>query len=264
MSAFVAPILFTIFVWWFSTGLVLYAIRGSRQRQKKAVYISTFAVVLSLIGIFVTRDSSSAVGAYVAFLCALGIWGWNELSFLLGHVTGPVKKALPPGVGPLKRTTLAIGAVLYHELAITAGGLAVYMCTLGADNQVALWTYLVLWGMRITAKLNIYLGVSNFTDEFLPARLGYLKSYFGRSPVTPFFALSVTAGTVIAALLYHTAHGSAHQIAGAMLTGTLLTLALVEHWLLVLPIRESMLWKWAVRDTSPKPTTAPNASSYGI
>jgi len=257
------PAVVALFTWWFSTGLVLYAIRGTRPTRKRALVLSTLLAVLSLIGIAVTRDIQTPLAAYTAFLAALGVWGWNEVSFLLGHVTGPIKKDCPADAGPVRRTAYAVGTILYHELAIAAGGVAVYAASIGAENKIALWTYLVLWGMRITAKINIFLGVSNLTDEFLPDNLSYLKSYFGHAPVTPFFALSVTIGTVFAALLFHGAHGSAFKITGAMLTGSLLSLALIEHWLLVLPFKDSVLWKWALRSKSHRPSPEPANSVWG-
>jgi hypothetical protein len=39
-----------------------------------------------------------------------------------------------------------------------------------------------------------------------------------------------------------------------MLVGTMMALALLEHWLLVLPIQDAALWKWAI---SPKSETRP-------
>ena len=35
--------------------------------------------------------------------------------------------------------------------------------------------------MRQSAKLNVFLGVRNLSEEFLPQHLHYLQSYFTRS-----------------------------------------------------------------------------------
>jgi hypothetical protein len=43
--------------------------------------------------------------------------------------------------------------------------------------------------------------------------------------------------------------GSAAAV-GGWLVATLLVLALVEHWLLVLPLEATALWRWAMRDSS--------------
>ena len=49
-----------------------------------------------------------------------------------------------------------------------------------ADNRVGLWTFLVLFAARISAKLNVYLGVPNLSDELMPEPVRHLKSYFAK------------------------------------------------------------------------------------
>ena len=61
--------------------------------------------------------------------------------------------------------------ILYHELAIVATALAVVAVTWGGANQVGTWTFLLLWAMRLSAKLNVFLGVPNLTEQFLPEHL---------------------------------------------------------------------------------------------
>jgi putative photosynthetic complex assembly protein 2 len=41
-------------------------------------------------------------------------------------------------------------------------------------NQVGTGTFAVLWVMRISAKLNLFLGVRNLSEELLPPHLAYL------------------------------------------------------------------------------------------
>ncbi len=52
-----------------------------------------------------------------------------------------------------------------------------------------MWTYLVLWGMRQSAKLNLFLGVRNLGVEFLPQHLRYLQSFFRRRGMNALFPL---------------------------------------------------------------------------
>jgi hypothetical protein len=40
---------------------------------------------------------------------------------------------------------------------------------------------------------------------------------------------------------------------------TLLVLAIVEHWLLVLPLEATALWRWAMRDSAARNAPAPAA-----
>ena len=254
MDTYLIPFFFAVFIWWFSTGLV-FMTDGRAPKVRGWILIAvTILLFASLIGIWLTRDMTTVAGAYMAFGCGLGIWAWNEVMFLLGYVTGPVQHALPKGTGAGKKFLLAAGTVLYHEMAILISGLVIILLSENAGNRVAWWTFGVLWVMRLSAKLNVYFGVANLAVDLLPPHLTYLKSYFGTRRISAFFALSVTAGTVLAALIYHGAHGSAFQITAAMLVGTMMALALLEHWLLVLPIQDAALWKWAI---SPKSETRP-------
>ena len=50
--------------------------------------------------------------------------------------------------------------------------------------------------MRESAKLNLFLGVRNLSEEFLPAHLAYLQSYFRRRSMNMLFPFSVTVSTV--------------------------------------------------------------------
>ena len=72
-----------------------------------------------------------------------------------------------------------------------------------AANQFGTWTFLSLWGMRLSAKLNVFLGVRNLGEKFLPAHISYLTSYMRRRPMNWLVsALSVTGGTLVVALLF--------------------------------------------------------------
>jgi putative photosynthetic complex assembly protein 2 len=54
--------------------------------------------------------------------------------------------------------------------------------------------------------------------------------------------------------------GSTVSQAGLMLVSTLLAMAIVEHWLLVLPLQSTALWRWAMRHREPG---APAAAALG-
>jgi putative photosynthetic complex assembly protein 2 len=67
------------------------------------------------------------------------------------------------------------------------------------------------------------------------------------------FPVSVTAATVVMTLIVARAlddHETAATSAGLMLAAALLGLAIVEHWVMVLPVRASALWDWAMRGHS--------------
>jgi putative photosynthetic complex assembly protein 2 len=199
-------------------------------------------------------------GAYCAFTCALLLWGWHELSFLTGWITGPRRTALPPGLSEGQRFVQSLRAVLWHELGILAAGAAVIAITWAAPNQVGTGTFLVLWVMRASAKLNLYLGVRNLSERFLPAHLAYMQTFFRRRALNWLFPVSVCAASGVLALLITQARdpaASPAQAVGTTLVATMLALAIIEHWMLVLPIDTAALWLWALRDSQGGKRAAP-------
>ena len=253
MSEALWPILFAVFVWWFSTGLILLLDGLPRTTFRWSHLISSALAVMALVGLHRTAGQSGVASAYCAFTCALLVWGWHELSFLTGWVTGPRQQVLDTGATGWRRFVQATQTLIWHELAILATGLLIAALTWGGTNQVGAATFAVLWVMRISAKLNVFLGVRNLSLHFLPPHLRYLGSYFRKRAMNVLFPFAVTAATVVAVALVREAlaqpAGSAAAV-GAWLVATLLVLALVEHWLLVLPLEATALWRWAMHKPS--------------
>lgn len=245
------PVLFAIFVWWFSTGIVLLLDGLPRTTFRWSHLLSTLLGLGAFVGLAHTAPQTTPAGAFCAFTCALLLWGWHELSFLTGWVTGPRQHAADPGTHGWQRFVQAVQAILWHELAILASGLLVVAITWGAANQVGTQTFAVLWVMRISAKLNVFLGVRNLSIELLPPHLSYLASFFRKRAMNLLFPVSVSASTVVAVWMVNealdSAAGSARAI-GLLLVATLLWLAILEHWLLVLPLQATALWQWAMRN----------------
>jgi putative photosynthetic complex assembly protein 2 len=117
--------------------------------------------------------------------------------------------------------------------------------------------------MRISAKLNIFLGVRNLSIELLPPHLKYLGSYFRRRAMNLLFPFVVSVATGVAVAIVNdaldAAPGSARAI-GAWLVSTMLTLGILEHWLLVLPLEATALWRWALNDTKGRPAPCKNTT----
>jgi putative photosynthetic complex assembly protein 2 len=195
------------------------------------------------------------------------------MSFLTGFVTGPRTTACPGSAGEPRneRAPLipAIETVIYHEVAIAVTAAGVAALTWGGDNQVGLWTFVILWLMRLSAKINIYLGAKNLTEHFLPDHLQYLKTYFCRRPMNAFFPLAVTTSTVVTALLANAAFdgaATAFDVAGFTFLATLMALAILEHWFLVLPIPADRLWTWGLssREQAAQPATSTDRESSSM
>ena len=261
LSPLAWPVLYALAVWWLSTGVILVLNGLPRRTFPLTLWLATLLLVAALAGLVATRANTGASGAYCAFSCAILVWAWQELAFLLGVVTGPNRQACPPGLQGWARTRLALGAVLHHELALVVLAVAVWLAVGDGPNQVGWWTYLALWLMRQSAKLNLFLGARNLSEAFLPQHLKYMHSHFRRRRWNPLFPWSM-AGTLVGATLVWQAALAlpAAQLAsagpGLALLGTLLALGALEHALLLLPLPPETLWKWGLGQRSEPPVVA--------
>lgn len=257
------PAVFAIFVWWFSTGLVLLLDGLPRKTFRWSILISSVLCLAALWGLSQSAAHSSAVAAYCSFTCALLVWAWHELTFLTGWLTGPRKIASPPDARGWTRFTQAVAAILWHEIGILVSGALIITLTWSAPNQVGAWTFLVLWGMRTSAKLNLFLGVRNLSEEFLPAHLAYMESFFRRRSMNVLFPFSVgIPSALLIGMLYRVFDPSvqAQNSVGLMLVATMLAMAILEHFLLVLPLPSTALWRWALRQRIVTPASAGTSS----
>ena len=168
----------------------------------------------------------------------------------MGGIAGPSRQSCPPGASERQRFTLATRAVIYHELALLGGGVLLLVFTWGAVNHVGGYTYLVLWIMRLSAKLNLFFGVRNTYSHFLPPHMAYLGTYFRQSnSIGKFFIVSVAMATACAATIWMAvgqANLSSFATTGMALIATLLTLAVLEHLFLVAPRSVEALWSPAL------------------
>lgn len=247
MLAHAAAVLVALFVWWFSTGAILWA--NALPRAGRGLFVVAISVVAlaSLAGIVAVRDATDAAHAYLGFMCAIGVWGWHEVMFLGGHITGPRTTAAPPPGSGVGRFRAATEVVLYHEIALALTLALIAALSVGAGNTVALVTFAALWAMRLSAKLNVFLGVRNLSEDFLPERLAYVETYFRREPMNPLLPVSVALGLAAAAhLLAPTFGAEPFAVAAGALTATLVLLGVVEHLFMVAPFSASLLWRWAM------------------
>lgn len=244
------PALYTLALWWFSTGAILYLNGLPRATHKWTMGAATVLLGIALLGVAVSAADTRVSGAYLAFTAALMVWAWQELGFLLGYVTGPRRRACPPGARGWRRACHALMAILYHELALIVLGAAIVALTWQQPNQLATWTFGVLWLMRLSAKLNVFLGVRNLNEQFLPEHLRYLHSYFRQRPSNGLFPVSVIAVTALTAAAWHGAvvrSFGAFEATACSFVAMLLSLALLEHGFMVLPWPSEKLWHWGMR-----------------
>ncbi len=259
MMALAAPALFALFLWWFATGAIIFLDGLKPATFKYSFAFWTVLSAASLAAIAWSAGDTTVTGAYVAFGATLLFWGWFEISFYLGYVTGARKVRCREGCSGPRHFWHALQANIWHELAIVAGFALVVAATWDAPNEVALWTYLILWWMHESARLNVLFGVRNVNEHFLPDHLDFIKGFLTKRPMNLFFPVSVTVSTIIVTLLALAAwqaESAFDQAAFAFLTA-MMALAIIEHWFLVLPIPAEALWAWSLdrkrADRAPRP-----------
>jgi putative photosynthetic complex assembly protein 2 len=254
--------LFALFIWWFSTGAILWLVRRADNRGGDNHLITAAMtaplVVLGVAGLFESLNDPSHEGVYVGFLSALAIWGWIEIAFLTGVVTGPNLRPCPPGTPERERFLCALGAIAWHEALLVCALGAIAVVSIGAENAFALWTFLVLFCARVSAKLNLFLGVPYINIDFLPEPLAHLASHFRRGPLNRLFPASVTLLSLAAACWLERLNAAADPgaVVGFALLTTLTLLALLEHWFMALPLADERLWRWmmpARKSAAPRP-----------
>jgi putative photosynthetic complex assembly protein 2 len=147
----------------------------------------------------------------------------------------------------------AVRTSLYHEIAIILCAITLVALTRNQPNQIGAWTFLILWWMHTSAKLNLYFGAPNLSEELLPEHLRYLATFMTRRPMNLFFPLSVSASTIVTVLIAQKAlvATTAFELVGFTILATLMALAVAEHWFLVAPLRANALWSWGVKESCP-------------
>jgi putative photosynthetic complex assembly protein 2 len=263
MDTPLAAALIALFLWWFSTGAILLRVRAADNaggdQHLWSCLLSLPLLAAGVGGARLTAADPSATGAVLAFLSAIALWGWIELAFLSGLITGPNRLPSLPGSRGLNRFAQAFLTVAWHELALLAGLLVLAHIAIDAANPFAFWSYAVLFFARISAKLNLFLGVPRIHTEFLPRPLAHLPSHFRRSTVNGFFPVSVSILTLAAfcwAERLWQAEGAGRET-GFTLLLALTLLALLEHWFMVLPVPDQKLWRWMLPAPKSLPTPAP-------
>lgn len=267
--------LVALFVWWASTGAILMVVtradRSGRGAHLAAVLGGLPVLALGWWGLVRSLPDTSVFGAYLGFASAIAIWGWFELAFLCGVITGPNVRPCPPRVPPWERFLRAWGTIAHSEMALIASLVTIAALTGDAPNPFGLWTFVVLFFARISAKLNVYLGVPNINVEFLPAPVRHLASHFRIGPMNGFFPIGVTAIALALGCWLERAvaqdPGSGAHIGFALLAA-LTALALVEHWLMVLPLPDARLWRWLIaarpETTQPEPARFPREDAHDL
>jgi len=246
VSHLALAVLSAIFVWWFATGAVFVLARRGENHEFRVALGVTAMAMLALYGLYASARMETVAGVYIAFGSAIAVWAWHEVMFLLGFIAGPRRFSATKGLSGGERFREAFATVRDHELAIAATAPIIVLLTAGGSNAVGLWTFAVLWVMRVSAKLCIHLGARHSLSALMPARQRYLTTYFRTDRTTPLLpVVIVLAGGVFVWLCILAAGAQVPHSTGIALIATLLGLAILEHLLLLLPVPDSILWLWA-------------------
>jgi len=246
----IVPFIVTVMIWFVATGLVAWADNRDAKTFPKSILIGGIGGIAGLFVILMASQSVSVFAVYAAFVGALMVWGWHEIGFLTGAATGPRREAASPGLTGARRFAEATATVIHHEVMLALTALLLISLSWNLPNQIGATVFVMLFGLRLSAKINMYIGVPNTSVEMLPPHLEYLKTYFGPNRMTWLLGVSILAITAIAmwfgSLAMQAQLGSAEMVGASLLT-TLCLLGALEHGFLALPFRDGMLWGWAFR-----------------
>ena len=250
-------IAFAVGCWWMGTGIILWLDRLATHHLRHSLVVGSLLFGLSFWGVHTSMQTLSTGYAYLGFGSVIVMWGWHELAFLSGWLSGPRREPMSEGAQGWQRWREAVASILWHELALLANFAVLVWMQQGQSNHVALCTFALLWCMRLSAKLNLFWGVPLHGADYLPPHLRYLASYFRVARPGLWFYLSMAAAAAVWAWLVWSAHSGQVEVnAGWLLLASLLGLALVEHLVMVLPWPLQKLWGWALSKDLPLPGEA--------
>ena len=251
LTGHLLPLLFVALLWFASTALVVWLDNRPSFSFANSLTITGVAALFGVGIIAAAAGSTTLTATYASFIATFAVWGWHELGFLTGTTTGPRRAPCPEDARGWTRFRMSAATVIHHEIALVATLALLLVLTWGSANPTGAYAFAILFGMRLSTKLNIFLGVPNFSTDILPPQLGYLKSYFRKAPFNALMPASLALGIGATAWLARTAlasHGDA-AVQWSLLTGLAL-LGVIEHLFLVLPLRDSALWRWAMPDAA--------------
>jgi putative photosynthetic complex assembly protein 2 len=232
-----AAIAYVIVLWGMSTAVIFYL--DSLPPRTFPISMAAASAVLAACGvaIWVLSESSSTLAIAGSFAAGLLAWGWTEMALYMGYVTGPRKHRCADGCSGIRHFGHAVNANLWHELAVIFFAILIWL----SGNETALWCFVMLWLMHLSARLNVFLGVRNISVEFVPAHMDVLKGFLKKRRMNVLFPFSCTA--LISLLVYLV---MLPQTFSVTMATTLAGIGLLEHALLMLPLPIERLWHWSL------------------
>ena len=236
-----------VVLWWLMTGLALMSVHQPRALKQPIFLLATIFATAAVWGVEANAASHTTAATVVGFAMGLLIWAWLELSYLMGYITGPVKRPATASMSVLERFYNALGTTIYHECLVV--GIVGIVCVLGAGlpNPTIQNTLAVLWLMRWSTKLNLFFGVRHFNSDWLPDNMRYITSYLRAGKNSWFIVFSTTFAAYCTYLLFSYGQIAVHPATALslFLIAWLAVLAVLGHCFLMVPMGETILWRWA-------------------
>jgi putative photosynthetic complex assembly protein 2 len=234
---------YSLAIWWISTAIIIYF--NFQPVVRFYFFLTSLTLAITWGYLWVKhRNDDTIKGAYISFTGALFIWGFVEVSFYTGYIVGPPVRPLFTISPSWEAFHLAVHRSIYHEMMIMTLGVAGLVIFRKAKNKFGLITFFILWFAHQSCKLNVFFGVSNIGQEFIPDTVSDMAPYMTIASMNWLFPFSITLNTIIAYKFLKNVKNPAEsdwRRIGYILVGMMALLALLEHWLLVLPLNES-LW----------------------
>jgi putative photosynthetic complex assembly protein 2 len=249
-SLIVEPSLIALISWWFGTGIILLLVRLPKEWFSSARFFWSLISVPALFFSFQSMQENSTSNAYFGFISTIVLWGWHELAFLTGWITGSRKISLDSGLSFLNRFKQSVQVIWHHELALFLNLLLLAAMQVGNPNHTSVCTFGLLWLMRLSSKLNLFFGVPQVGEKYLPTQLVYMGSYFRKQAVGLFFYFSMSISVVAwLALVWQAHEGQVAITIHWVLLASLLGLAIIEHILMMIPLSLERVWGWALKNS---------------
>jgi putative photosynthetic complex assembly protein 2 len=239
-----AAIAFVVAFWGASTAVIFYLDSLDPNTFRRSMVAATIVLLACGFAVWKFSGESSDFAITTSFASGLLIWGWTEMALYMGYVTGPRKVRCAEGCSGTKHFGHAVAANLWHEIAVIVFAMVIWL----SGNETALWCFVMLWIMHLSARLNVFLGVRNVSAEFVPAHMDVLKGFLRQRRMNALFPFSCLM--LIALVGYLVA---LPQNLSITMAATLAVIGLVEHVLLMLPFPTERLWHWSLSRAS-RPT----------
>jgi len=232
-----APLLYAVLVLSAAIVLPTLADRLSSEAFSWLYGLATVAVVGALVVLALTCNDRSLRGVYVAHLCAMIVWVWQEIG---------CRMYAGPG---MRRLGFARRSALWQEVMWVFPAAGIVALTWNGANQWGVWAFFLAWWGHLSMRLTAYAATHARDGGPLIWPPWFAVGLPPAQALSAIFPLSVTALT--AACVWLAADALEYGLdtsagVGAMLLAAQSAMACVALWLDVLPVN---MWVWRLQSS---------------